>query len=104
MRELPIEYVTSMKALLGEEYEAYERSFDEPRVYGLRLNTNKYSNEDFERICPFPIEKIPFIPNGYYYNGEECNPAKHPYYYAGLYYLQEPSAMTPASILPIKTW
>ena len=28
--------------------------------------------------------------------------AKDLYYYAGLYYLQEPSAMTPASVLPVE--
>src|SRR5699024_8068546 len=31
-----------------------------------------------------------------------CQPAKHPYYFAGLYYLQEPSAMTPADRLPVE--
>ena len=38
--------------------------------------------------------------NGYFYP-EGLSPAKHPFYYAGLYYLQEPSAMTPASLLPV---
>ncbi|MDE7211890.1 MAG: RsmB/NOP family class I SAM-dependent RNA methyltransferase, partial [Lachnospiraceae bacterium] len=38
--------------------------------------------------------------NGYFYP-EEISPAKHPFYFAGLYYLQEPSAMTPASLLPV---
>lgn len=41
-------------------------------------------------------------PNGFYYDEESCNPAKDADYYAGLYYLQEPSAMTPASRLPIE--
>lgn len=42
-------------------------------------------------------KKIPWIDNGYYYSGKD-KPAKDPYYYAGLYYLQEPSAMTPAHV------
>ena len=99
--ELPIEFLDSMKELLGEEYEAYLNSFNEKRVYGLRVNTSKISPEEFEKISPFPLTPIPWISNGYYYEGDQ-KPAKHPYYFAGLYYLQEPSAMTPANVLPIE--
>lgn len=98
--QLPIKYSSAMKDLLGEEYDDYIACFDEPRLYGLRVNTMKISTEEFERICPFEIKKIPWISNGYYYN-EDCKPAKHPYYFAGLFYLQEPSAMTPAFVLPV---
>ncbi|WP_099466484.1 RsmF rRNA methyltransferase first C-terminal domain-containing protein [Konateibacter massiliensis] len=98
---LPEAFVNKMKEILQGEYEDYIKSYDNERMYGLRVNTNKISLEEFERICPFEIEKIPWIPNGYYYNGKE-HPAKHPYYYAGLYYLQEPSAMTPASRLAVE--
>jgi NOL1/NOP2/sun family putative RNA methylase len=89
-----------MQSILEDEYDDYIKSYDHERMYGLRINTNKITNEEFERICPFDIKKIPWIPNGYYYNGDQ-QPAKHPFYYAGLYYLQEPSAMTPASRLVI---
>mgnify|MGYP000467757449 CR=1 FL=1 len=34
--------------------------------------------------------------------GTKCLLQKHPYYFAGLYYLQEPSAMTPANRLPVE--
>lgn len=98
---LPELFQKNMQALLGAEYGAYLESFSQKRVYGLRVNTLKLSPEEFERIAPFPIERIPWIENGYYYNGDEVKPAKHPYYFAGLYYLQEPSAMTPANRLPI---
>ena len=54
------------------------------------------------KICPFEITPIPWIDNGFYYDGEKISPAKHPYYFAGLYYLQEPSAMTPANRLPVE--
>ncbi len=102
MASLPIEFLENMEALLGEEYENYLKSFDEERAYGLRVNTSKISTEEFEKICPFEIKKIPWIDNGYYYSGND-KPAKHPYYFAGLYYLQEPSAMTPANLLPIES-
>ena len=90
-----------MKRLLKEDYPDYIRAFEKPRLYGLRVNTLKITPEEFERIAPFPIKKIPYINNGYYYDGDMYKPAKHPYYFAGLYYLQDPSAMTPASRLPI---
>ncbi len=99
--ELPVEFETKMQQLLGEEYPAYLACFSEPRYYGLRVNTAKISVSDFLKICPFPVTPIPWIENGFYYDGDTVSPARHPYYYAGLYYLQEPSAMTPADRLPV---
>ena len=105
MINLPNEFEEKMKALLGDEFEDYIKCYDEPRYYGLRVNTEKISVEDFVKICPFEITPIPWIDNGFYYDGEKISPAKHPYYFAGLYYLQEPSAMTPANRLPVeRTW
>ena len=101
MINLPNEFEEKMKALLGDEFEDYIKCYDEPRYYGLRVNTEKISVEDFVKICPFEITPIPWIDNGFYYDGEKISPAKHPYYFAGLYYLQEPSAMTPANVLPV---
>lgn len=100
--QLPENYLDSMKALLGNEYDDYLKSFDEARLYGLRVNTAKISVEDFVKICPFRLTPIPWISNGFYYDGENDKVSKHPYYFAGLYYLQEPSAMTPAYVLPIE--
>ncbi len=99
--ELPIKYIESMQVLLGDDYPAYINSFDEDRLFGLRINTNKISVEQFLEISPFHLSPIPWVDNGFYYS-EEDRPAKHPYYFAGLYYLQEPSAMTPAFVMPIE--
>ncbi len=97
---LPEQYINKMKELLCDEFDAYIESFHAQRVYGLRVNTQKISVEDFLKISPFKLTPVPWIPNGFYYSEDE-KPAKHPYYYAGLYYLQEPSAMTPACELPV---
>lgn len=99
---LPAKFTDKMKELLGTEYEDYIACYEEPRWYGLRVNTLKISVEEFEKICPFEIKKIPWIDNGFYYDGEKEQPSRHPYYFAGLYYLQEPSAMTPANRLPVE--
>ena len=99
---LPVAFTDKMKTLLGNEFDEYIACYDEKRLYGLRVNTKKISVEEFKKICPFEIEPIPWIENGFYYDGEHVQAAKHPYYFAGLYYLQEPSAMTPANRLPIE--
>ena len=96
MINLPNEFEEKMKALLGDEFEDYIKCYDEPRYYGLRVNTEKISVEDFLKICPFKVTKVPWTDNGFYVDREE-KPSKHPYFHAGLYYIQEPSAMTPAS-------
>lgn len=98
---LPIAFTEKMKTLLKDEYEAYEASFSQQRIAGLRVNTLKITPEEFLKISPFPLERIPWTTNGFYYNCD-LQPAKHPYYFAGLYYIQEPSAMTPAAMLPIE--
>ena len=99
---LPITFEEKMKTLLKEDYDNYIQCYLEKRLYGLRVNTQKISVEAFKKIAPWPITPIPWIENGFYYDGEQVQPAKHPYYFAGLYYLQEPSAMTPANRLPVK--
>lgn len=99
--ELPVSYQEKMKALLGaDEFEQYKKSLKEPFYRGLRVNESKIKAEEFEKISPFPCAKIPWIPNGYYIP-EDALASRHPYYAAGLYYLQEPSAMTPARTLPV---
>lgn len=95
---LPEEFTNRMRRILGQEYGAFEKSYEEKRKYGLRVNMRKITPEAFEQLAPFHLTKIPWIPGGYYYLEEDA-PARHPFYHAGLYYLQEPSAMTPASVL-----
>ncbi|MGN0313632.1 MAG: RsmB/NOP family class I SAM-dependent RNA methyltransferase [Fusicatenibacter sp.] len=100
---LPEMFLSQMKELLGEEeFKQYITSFDQPICHALRANTSKISPDELKKRVPFKLEKIPWIPNGFYYEEGFASPTKHPYYHAGLYYLQEPSAMTPASRLPIE--
>jgi len=96
---LPVEFLNKMKALLGdEEYAEFIESYNKPRHYGLRVNTLKIGLEEFLKISPFPLEKVPWTRDGFYYPEGE-SPGKHPYYHAGLYYIQEPSAMLPGEVI-----
>ena len=101
MARLPETYLNNMKSLLSEEgFLSYLKCFDAPRVAGLRVNTSKISPEDFVKIAPFELRPVPWTTDGFYIDASE-KASKHPYYFAGLYYLQEPSAMLPAALLPI---
>ena len=104
MTNLPQEFLNKMKTLLGAEYEDFLASYHRPRNFGLRVNVGKISPEEFQKLAPFHLQPVPWTENGFYYTLEEDNsvlPARHPFYYAGLYYLQEPSAMTPAAMLKV---
>jgi 16S rRNA C967 or C1407 C5-methylase (RsmB/RsmF family) len=90
--ELPKPFLYRMSELLGAEYSAFlESLIAQDRSYGLRANTLKISPEQLQTISPWPLETIPWSPEGFYYPAE-ARPGPHPYYYAGLYYIQEPSA------------
>jgi len=100
--KLPQKYVDRMKALLKDEFEAFCESYECDKLQGLRINTLKISVEDFLKISPFKLIKVPWCENGFYYEEGE-RPAKHPYYHAGLYYIQEPSAMAPVEMLDVES-
>ena len=99
---LPLVFEEKMRNLLKEEFDAYIACYEEPRYYGLRVNTRKLSAAEFEKICRVAVWRVPGFNDGFYHDGEGVSPAKHPYDFAGLYILQEPSAMTPASRCPIE--
>ncbi len=96
--KFPEVFIDRMRKTLGDDYEAFEQSFDEPVFTGLRVNTEKISVSDFLELFPYPLKPIPWTKDGFYYNIEDPV-TKHPYYHAGLYYIQEPSAMAPVNIL-----
>lgn len=98
MIELPQEFLDRMRGQLGEEYEAFLACYEEDGYAGLRVNTEKISVEAFLALTEFDLIPVPWTANGFYYRREEPV-TRHPHYYAGLYYIQEPSAMLPASRL-----
>ena len=100
--QLPEEFLREMKELLGGEYEDWLKSFEETKGFrGLRINRLKAEPADFSEQAPFSLRPVPWTENGYYIEGEE-RASRHPWYAAGRYYLQEPSAMTPAACLPVE--
>lgn len=99
--KLPLSYTEKMKNLLKEEYEEYIKSFDEPSYQGLRANTLKISPQELKEKLKINLEPIAWCETGFYYE-KDVRPAKSPYYNAGLFYIQEPSAMSTGAMLPIE--
>lgn len=99
---LPEEYISRMKSLLNTEFEDYMASFSDERLYGIRVNPLKTGIGNFYNKGLYKLEPVQWCEEGFYYNGADVRPSKSPYYHAGLYYLQEPSAMSTASAADIK--
>jgi len=88
-----------MKSLLKDEYDDFKKALLEKPVKGLYLNRNK---KNLERVLEEQyIEHHPIVENGYLYD-ENYHPGRSAYFLAGLYYIQEPSAMLVADALPIE--
>ncbi|GGF69922.1 ribosomal RNA small subunit methyltransferase F [Paenibacillus albidus] len=100
--QLPGTFMQRMKELLGseEEYQKFADSYLDAPYGGLRINTLKIPVDSLLALSPFKLEPIPWCPTGFY-TQEGVKPGKHPYYHAGLYYIQEPSAMAPVELLDV---
>lgn len=97
---LPAAYVERMTELLGDEAAEFFASYDRPARPGLRVNTHKITPEEFRQRSPWPLEPVPWCPNGFYLP-EDAPAGKHPWHAAGVYYLQEPSAMSVVEQMPL---
>ncbi|HEY5269877.1 MAG TPA: RsmB/NOP family class I SAM-dependent RNA methyltransferase [Anaerolineales bacterium] len=106
---IPPLFLERMSRFLGDEFPAFAESQTRAPVHGLRVNTLKLSTDEFRKVSPFPLgDGVPWchsaftltpapLPAG---NGQGVRePGKHPYHLAGLYYLQDPSAMSAAELL-----
>ena len=97
---LPEAFINRMKAMLGEDYEAFIGSYEKGRAYGFRRNPLKSTADNFEMQMPFSISKVLWAEEGYFCVKEE-EPGKHVLHEAGAYYIQEPSAMAVAEYLNV---
>ena len=98
---LPSAFLTRMQEMLGEEYEAFLQSYESGHYQSLRLNPRKTDREEFTEKSPFHLTPVAWEKNGFYYS-EEDTPGKHPYHEAGVYYIQEASAMAPVGYLDVQ--
>jgi 16S rRNA C967 or C1407 C5-methylase (RsmB/RsmF family)/NOL1/NOP2/fmu family ribosome biogenesis protein len=109
IQPLPELFLERMRRLLGDEYADFAAALEQSPVSGLRVNTLKLSAAQFQTISPFALgDVVPWCDSAFTLTpsplpmGEGLGvrePGKHPYHLAGLYYLQDPSAMSPAELL-----
>jgi NOL1/NOP2/sun family putative RNA methylase len=102
--ELPPAFLLKMAQLLGDEYDEFVSSLQQLPLVGLRVNTLKISAEEFTQRSQYSLSPIPWCSCGFLVNEQKLEtrsilPGKHPYHTAGVYYLQEPSAMAAAESL-----
>ena len=93
------EYLRRMRERLTD-YEAYAACLKEAPYRGIRVNTLKVTAEQFKQMAPFALEAVPWESNGFFITEER--PGKTPYHDAGLFYVQEPSAMCAVPLLGVK--
>ena len=94
---LPEAFLQRMEAQLGSEYPAFLESLERPRAVALRFNPMKGERP----VLPFVGAPVPWEPEGFYYD-PQTRPGLHVYHEAGVYYLQEASAMAPVALLDPK--
>lgn len=110
---LPELFLKRMEEALGEEYGDFLESLNQERFQALRWNPLKIGGnaghkEDVRELiqtlgekATFHLTRVPWEENGFYYESGD-QPGKHPYHAAGLYYIQEPSAMAPVPLLEVQ--
>jgi len=96
-RELPIEFVKRMEASLSDDFEAFMSVYDNAPERALRFNCRKVRPDTREALVrKWQLEPVPWCSDGYYYDAEHIRPGLSPYHDAGVFYIQEPSAMLTA--------
>lgn len=95
---LPEEFINEMKNMLKAEYDDFIESYEHERYTALRLNPAKTDINSLRSETGWKLDQVPWEKNGFYYNPADA-PGKHPFHEAGVYYIQEPSAMAPVHFL-----
>ena len=102
---LPEQFLQRMQEYLGEEYPDFLQSYSKEKFQALRINTLKQNGSGESKTetlaALFKLEQVPWAENGYYYE-KDAQPGKHPLHEAGVYYIQEPSAMAPVGFLEVQ--
>ncbi len=99
MKQLPADFEARMKNFPDFNYYTYLAEMEKLPVKAFRVNTDKISLAEFEKLNIFGKDRIPYVDSGYYLDFEKAG--NHPFHHAGLIYIQEPAAMAPAECIDI---
>ena len=95
----PSDFEAKFRTLLADQADAFFQSLAQPSVQGLRVNLCKTSANAFLADSGLSLTSVPWCAEGFYVENPAQRPGKHPYHEAGVYYLQDPSAMAPVTLL-----
>ncbi len=100
---LPPAFLERMSRILGDDYPAFCASYRKPPHPSLRIHPQKHAAVPSDTLLSHLDVAVPWQKYGFYCNTTDDDgfrPGKHPFHEAGLYYIQEASAMLPASLCP----
>ncbi len=97
---LPKDFTNKMQRLLKDEFEDFLKGYDNDNFYSLRINTLKACCEQIINKNLFDFEPVPWCSTGFYYPSQQ-RPGRHAYHHAGVFYIQEASAMSVAECADI---
>ena len=102
---LPNDFLSDMKNIFNKyDYDLFLKCYDKPYFKGLRVNSLKINPEKFKKIFEFKLKPSPFYENGFYIDENVEKLGRHPLHHAGAFYLQEPSASFPVTVLDPKPY
>jgi NOL1/NOP2/sun family putative RNA methylase len=102
MPQYPQPFLTRMQSMLGNEDPDFSAALGQPPKRGLRVNTLKIDPDSLMRLLPWPLEPSGICGEGFVLPEDAAAVGQHPAHLAGLFYVQDPSAMLPATILDIR--
>lgn len=100
---LPQAFLDRMQAMLGKEFGSFLAGFEREAYRALRVNPLKWAASwgSGQGSKPFHLTPVSWEQHGYYYDSSD-QPGRHPYHEAGVYYIQEPSAMAPVPLMEVR--
>ncbi len=102
MAQYPQKYLARMQSMLGAEYPDFLAALNQPPKRGLRVNTLKIDVESLLQLLPWPLEPSGICSEGFVLPAEATSVGQHPAHLAGLFYVQDASAMLPVTMLDIR--
>ncbi len=99
-RQLPEAFLKRMRELLGGQYDAFAAEYEKQASKALFLLSSKITERSFRSACGFPVERLPYLRDGYKFDTEK--PGASPLHHAGAYYVQDPSAMATVNAAPVQ--
>lgn len=100
--KLPQQFCEKMQELLQDQYADFISGYDNDNYYSLRVNTLKADTDRFYKENLFGLSPVDWCNTGFYYDNT-TRPGRHAYHHAGVYYIQEASAMAPARAAEIQS-